>query len=63
VEFANKDYTEGVTVRYLTRSADEDLPDIFRSGNCGKLHYDVVFRLRDQEGDLNGKIEIIRVGE
>jgi hypothetical protein len=63
VEFVNKDCTEGVTVMYLNRSAGEDLSDIFRSGKCGKLHYDVVFRLMDQEGDLNGKIEIIRVDE
>jgi len=62
VEFVNKDNTEGVTVMHLTRSADEDLDDIYRSGNCGKLHYDVLFRLRDEEVYQNFKVEIIRVG-
>ena len=62
VEFVNKDNTESVTVMHLTRSAGEDLGDIYRSGNCGKLHYDVLFRLRDEEGYLNFKVQIIRVG-
>jgi len=61
VEFVNKDDTEGVTVMHLTRSADENLRDVHTSGNCGKLHYDVVFRLRDEEGYLNFKVEIIGV--
>ena len=59
VEFVNTDNTEGVTVMHLTRSADENLRDIYRSGNCGKLHYDVVFRLRDVAGNEKFKLEII----
>jgi len=63
VEFVNKDDTEGVTVMHLARSFDEKLDDIFKSGNCGKLHYDVVSRLKDEMAKLKFKIEILRVGE
>jgi E3 ubiquitin-protein ligase SIAH1 len=63
VEFVNKDDTEGVTVMLLTRSFDEKLDDVFKSGNCGKLHYDVVRRLRDEMSKLKFKIEILRVGD
>jgi len=45
VEFVNKDDTESVTVMHLTRSADEDLNELYNSGKCGKLLYDVVSRL------------------
>jgi hypothetical protein len=63
VEFVNKDNTEGVTVMHLTRSFDENLDDIFRSGNCGKLHYDVVKRLESEDGRVKFKTEIFRVGD
>jgi hypothetical protein len=63
VEFVNKDNTEGVTVMHLTRSFDEKLDDIFKAANCGKLHYDVVSRLRDEMSKLKFKIEILRVGD
>jgi len=63
VEFVNADNTEGVTVMHLTRSFGEKLDDIFKSGNCGKLHYGVVSRLRDEMSKLKFKIEILRVGD
>jgi hypothetical protein len=63
VKFVNKDYTEAVTVMRLTRSFDEQLDDIFRSGNCVKLHYDVVSRLETKERVLKYKTEIFRVGD
>jgi E3 ubiquitin-protein ligase SIAH1 len=63
VKFVNWDDTEGVTVMHLTRSFDENLDDIFKSGNCGKLHYDVVRRLGIKEGVLKFKGEIFRVGD
>jgi hypothetical protein len=62
VEFANKDNTEGVTLMCLTRSANENYLDMWRSDNCGKLHYDVLRHLRNRKGHLNYKVEIIRVG-
>jgi hypothetical protein len=62
VEFVNKDDTEGVTVMHLTGSFDENLDDVYSSGECGKLRYDVVSRLRDEEGKVKFKLEIIKVG-
>jgi hypothetical protein len=62
VEFVNTDDTEGVTVMRLTRSFDENLDDIFKSGNCGKLHYDVVKRLATQKAYIKFKLEILKVG-
>jgi hypothetical protein len=63
VKFVNKKNTEGVTVMHLTRSFLEHVGEIFNSGNCGKLHYDVVSRLKTQNGDLKFKLEILRVGD
>ena len=63
VEFINNDNTEGVTVMHLTRSSDENLVDIHRSGLCGKLHFDVVSRLADKMTKLKYKIEILKVGD
>jgi len=62
VEFINEDNTEGVTVMHLTRSFDEDLDDIFKSGNCAKLQGDVVSRLKSQDVELKFKLDILRVG-
>ena len=61
IEFVNKDDTEGVSVTHLVRSFDEKLEDVFQSGNCVKLHYDAVYRLKDEMGKLMFKIEILRV--
>jgi hypothetical protein len=63
VKFYNQENTEGVTIMLTTRSLAEHVDDIFRSGNCGKLHYDVVRRLRDKECNLHFKLKILRVRE
>jgi hypothetical protein len=60
--FVNKDDTEGVTIMHMARSFAENLDDIFTSGNCGRLHCDVVSRLRDEEGKLKFTMEILEVG-
>jgi len=62
VEFVNKDNTEGVTVMHLTRSSDENLDDVYNSGKCGKLLYEVMSRLKDEKGNVKFKLEISRVG-
>ena len=62
VEFVNKDDTEGISVMHLTRSSDENLGNLYKSCNCGNLYYDVVRRLKDEEGNLKFKMEIIRIG-
>jgi hypothetical protein len=61
--FVNEDNTECVTVKHLTRSFHENLHDVFKSGNCGKLHYDVVSRLATKDDGLKFKIKIFRVGD
>jgi len=63
VKLIDKDNTESVTVMHLTRSFDENLDDIFKAGNCVKVHYDVVRRLGTEEGGLKFKTRIFRVGE
>jgi hypothetical protein len=63
VKFVNRNNTECVTIMHLTRSFLEQMNDIFKSGNCGKLHYDVVSRLTTQYGDLKFKLEIRRVDD
>jgi len=63
VKFVNKDDTVSIAVMHLTRSFDENLDDIFRSGNCLKLHYDVVNRLATKESGLKFQTEIFRVGD
>ena len=60
MEFVNKDDTESVTVMHLTRSSDENLRDKYKPGNFGKLHYDVVNRLRGEMPKLTFEIEIHR---
>jgi hypothetical protein len=62
IKFVNEDDTEGVAVMHLTRSFNENLDDVFKSGNCGKLHYDVVQRLETRQRRVKYKIEIFRVG-
>jgi len=59
VEFVNTDNTEGVSVMRLIKSFNEKM----KLDNCGKLLYDEVSHLTNEEGDLNYKIEIHRVGD
>ena len=59
VEFVNTDNTEGTSVMNLTRSFNERTQ---QTGNCGKLLYDVASHLTNEDGDLNYKLEILRVG-
>jgi len=63
VKFVNENNTEGVTVMRMTRSFLEHVGEIFNSGNCGKLHYELASRLKTQGGDLKFKLEILRVGD
>jgi hypothetical protein len=62
-KFVNEDNTESVTVKHLTRSFHENLYDVFKSGNCGKVHYDAVSRLATKDDCLKFKIKIFRVGD
>ena len=63
VEFINTDNTDSVTVMHLTKSFDEKLGEIIKSGNCGKVQYDVVRRLVTKGGRLKFTTEIFRVAK
>jgi hypothetical protein len=47
---------------HLTRSFDEKLDDIFKSGSCRKLNYDEVNRFTTQKAYIKFKLEILKVG-
>jgi hypothetical protein len=61
LEVVSKDNTEGVSLIHLTRSYNESLCDVYKSCSCEYLHYDAVNRLKDKEGNVKFKLEIIRV--
>ena len=61
VEFVNTVNTEGVTLMLLTRSFDENLDYVLKSENRGKLHFDVVNRLKTQKARIKLKLEILKV--
>ena len=60
VEFINTDNTEGVSVMHLTRSFNKKM--MSQLGKWRKLLYHELSKLTNEEGDLNYKIEILRVG-
>jgi len=45
-----------VRVMHLSLALAENLGDVFRSGNCVKLHYEVVSHLKNYEDELNCKM-------
>jgi hypothetical protein len=45
-----------VRVMNLSLALAENLGDVFRSGNCVKLHYEVVSHLKNDEDELNCKM-------
>jgi hypothetical protein len=63
IKFVNKDDTKGVAIMHVTRHFYENMDDIFRSGNCGKLEFDVVSRLRNEDGSLKYKMTIRKIGD
>ncbi|XP_069680184.1 E3 ubiquitin-protein ligase Siah1-like [Periplaneta americana] len=61
VIFVNKKNTESIIVTHAARSISENLEDIFNSGNCLKLHYDVVNRFTNENSDLTIGMEIFKI--
>jgi hypothetical protein len=45
---------------HLSLALGENLGDAFRSGNCVKLHYEVVSHLKNDEDELNFKIVMLK---
>ena len=60
IKLVKKNNTEGVTVMHSTRSFDENVDDVFKSENCGKLNFDEVNHPESQESDLKFKIEVLK---
>ena len=61
VIFVNKSNTECITFSQVTRSISENLDDIFSSGNCVKVHYDIATRFANENNDLFIAMEIFKV--
>lgn len=49
-----------IRVMHLSLASAADLGDVFRSGNCVKLHYEVVSHLKNEEVELNFKMVMLK---
>jgi E3 ubiquitin-protein ligase SIAH1 len=63
VKFVNADNTKGFSVKNLTRRFDKEGNVLLTSGDCGKLLYDEMSHLTNEEGDLSYKVKILRIGD
>jgi len=61
VSILSKDGIEMVSACYLTSSYAEDIDDIITEGKCLKLHFDVVRKLLDNDGNMYTKVEISKL--
>jgi hypothetical protein len=50
-----------VSACYVTNSYTEDTEDIITDGKCLKLHFDVVRKFLDSEGNMYTKVEISKI--
>jgi hypothetical protein len=62
LQFFNKDRTENLAVSLLSRSWDEDLSEVYNSGNCVKLYPEQFSRFANEKSELEFSMEIITVG-
>jgi hypothetical protein len=61
ISIISKDGIEMITACYVTSNCKEDNEDIITDGKCLKLHYDVVRKLLDDEGNMYTKVEISKI--
>lgn len=61
ISILSKDGNEMITACYVTSNCKVDNEDIITDGKCLKLHYDVVRKLLDEEGNMYTKVEISKV--
>jgi len=61
LQFFNKERTESLAVCLLTRSLDEDLSEVYNSGNCVKLYPEHFNRFANEGSELAFSMEIIPV--
>ena len=61
ISITSKDGIEMVSACYATNSYAEDTEDIITDGKCLKLHFDVVKKFLDSEGNMYTKVEISKL--
>lgn len=61
VSILSKDGIEMVSASYVTSSCTVDTEDIIADGKCLKLHFDVVRKLLDDDGNMHTKVEISKL--
>jgi len=62
LQFFNKDRTESLAVSLLARSWDEDLSEVYNSGNCVNLYSNQFNRFANEKSELAFQMKIITVG-
>jgi len=63
VDYVNADNTGSVTVMHLARSFHENFEDIFKAGNCVKVHCGEVSSLANEVSKFKTKIKVFPVGD
>jgi hypothetical protein len=61
LEFFNKERTETLAVTLLARSLDEDLSEVYNSGNCVKLYPEQFNRFVNERSELEFSIDVMTV--
>lgn len=61
ISIISKDGVEMVSACYVTSGYTEDTEDIITNGKCLKLHFDVVRKLLDNDGNMYTKVEISKL--
>jgi hypothetical protein len=61
VSIVSKDGIEKVSACYATSSYVEDTEDVIADGKCLKLHFDVVRKLLDNDGNMYTSVEISKL--
>jgi hypothetical protein len=61
ISIMSKDGIEMVSACYITNCYTEDIEDIITDGKCLKLHFDVVNKLLDNDGNMYTKVEISKL--
>jgi hypothetical protein len=61
ISIVSKDGNEFLTSCYITNNFQEENEVIISTGKCLKLHYDVIRKFLDNEGNMFLKIEISKI--
>lgn len=61
ISIISKDGNEMVSACYATSNHTEEAEDIITDGKCLKLHFDVVRKFLDNDGNMYTKVEISKI--